>query len=233
LELTASDSDLSASATTTADITDTFTVTGSISVQPSGSQDTHEQTPNDKCNQARLRAYEGLGETTVTLFNSIGAPASAELLSNFLAGTGSEVDFPAGSQISNEVQDSSEFQNLNTAVQAAIVNQLKAGNLQIQLSAPPLATIVLGFTRDLYYGFRGTQGLEVTGSGNVTDKNYIGSLTYVIEDSYGFAPHDTLLGVGTAMRYLQTVCGNPPTSGGAHWFPDTITVTVPFNYSIG
>jgi hypothetical protein len=31
------------------------------------------------------------------------------------------------------------------------------------------------------------------------------------------------------MRYLQTVCGAPQHAGGAHWFPDTITVTVPFS----
>jgi hypothetical protein len=31
------------------------------------------------------------------------------------------------------------------------------------------------------------------------------------------------------MRYLQTACGAPQHPGGAHWFPDTIAVTVPFN----
>jgi hypothetical protein len=31
------------------------------------------------------------------------------------------------------------------------------------------------------------------------------------------------------MRYLQTVCGAPQHSGGARWFPDSITVTVPFS----
>ena len=31
------------------------------------------------------------------------------------------------------------------------------------------------------------------------------------------------------MRYLQTVCGAPRHAGGARWFPDTITVTVPFS----
>jgi hypothetical protein len=31
------------------------------------------------------------------------------------------------------------------------------------------------------------------------------------------------------MRYLQTACGAPLHAGGARWFPDTITVTVPFS----
>jgi hypothetical protein len=47
--------------------------------------------------------------------------------------------------------------------------------------------------------------------------------------SYGFPVGDTLDGFGPPMRYLQTVCGAPRHAGGAHWFPDTITVTVPFN----
>jgi len=32
------------------------------------------------------------------------------------------------------------------------------------------------------------------------------------------------------MRYLQTACGAPQHQGGARWFPDTITVTVPFSH---
>jgi hypothetical protein len=32
------------------------------------------------------------------------------------------------------------------------------------------------------------------------------------------------------MRYLQVNCGNPPTPGGARWFPDSITITVPFRH---
>jgi hypothetical protein len=50
-----------------------------------------------------------------------------------------------------------------------------------------------------------------------------------MRDSYGFPAGDTLEGFGPPMRYLQTVCGAPRHAGGAHWFPDTITVTVPFN----
>ena len=40
---------------------------------------------------------------------------------------------------------------------------------------------------------------------------------------------NTLDGFGPPMRYLQTACGAPRHAGGAHWFPDTITVTVPFD----
>jgi hypothetical protein len=54
------------------------------------------------------------------------------------------------------------------------------------------------------------------------------TLSYVIRDNYGFPAGDTLGGFGPPMRYRQTACGAPQHAGGARWFPDTITVTVPF-----
>jgi hypothetical protein len=70
----------------------------------------------------------------------------------------------------------------------------------------------------------------VTGTVQRADGRYVGTLSYVIRDSYGFPAEDTLTGFGAPMRYLQTVCGAPQQAGGAHWFPDTITVTVPFSH---
>jgi hypothetical protein len=78
---------------------------------------------------------------------------------------------------------------------------------------------------DLYLGFRGTQGLGVSGVGAVLGAEYVGELTYVIQDAYGVGVHDYLLGAGPQMRYLQTTGGAPFYPGGAHWFPDSITVT--------
>jgi hypothetical protein len=52
-------------------------------------------------------------------------------------------------------------------------------------------------------------------------------------NSYGFPPHDKLDDFGPEMRYLQTECGARQHSGGAHWFPDAITVTVPSNQPAG
>jgi len=72
-------------------------------------------------------------------------------------------------------------------------------------------------------------GLTVTGRGTREHGRYAGTLSYVIRDSYGFPVGDTLDGFGPPMRYLQTACGAPRHADGAHWFPDTITVTVPFN----
>jgi hypothetical protein len=191
-----------------------FTVSGSIPVQPNASQDTHDQTPKAKCNRAEFAADEALGIEVIGDFSVAHLPASAKLLAHFLNGTGDEVDFSAGSKISDEAQKSTVFKNLNTAVQDEIVRQLNAGNSQIQLAAPPLATIRFGkITSDLYWGFRGTQGLTVSGSGSLQNGNYVGALTYVIADSYGFPPSDHLDDFGPEMRYLQTACGAPQHSG--------------------
>jgi hypothetical protein len=116
--------------------------------------------------------------------------------------------------------------SLDNAVQGYILQQLKMGHDNIILNQPILRRIGLYQPNDLYYAFAGTQGLIVTGSGSLVGVDYVGTLTYEIDDSYGFTSLDHFDGYGDDMRYLQTVCGN---EGGAHWFPDSITVTVPFS----
>ncbi len=119
---------------------------------------------------------------------------------------------------------------MNDIVQGEIALQLKAGDTRVRLSAAQLPTVLFASTAsDLYWGFRGTQGLTVSGGGRRENGRYTGTLTYVIRDSYGFPADDTLDGFGPPMRYLQTVCGAPQHPGGARWFPDTITVRVPLN----
>ena len=155
---------------------------------------------------------------------------AADLLRHFLQGKGTEVDFLAGSPISKKALASSAFLAVDNEVQEAVLGQLKAGRTRVRLSAAQLPTVAFEVkTSDLYWGFRGTQGLTVTGSGRREKGRYAGTLSYVIRDSYGFPASDTLDGFGPPMRYLQTACGAPQHAGGARWFPDTITVTVPFN----
>jgi hypothetical protein len=207
-----------------------FTVTGTRRVPPNGSQDTHVQTPKAGCDSAKFAADEAVGLNVANGFALAGLPASADLLTHFLTGTGTEVDYRAGSLISTEALSSSAFRAVNRHVQKAILSQLKAGQTRVRLSRAQLPRVAFeSRTSDLYWGFRGTQGLTLTGSGGRRNGRYAGTLSYVIRDSYGFPPSDTLHGFGAPMRYLQTVCGAPQHPGGAHWFPDTITVTVPFN----
>ena len=207
-----------------------FTVAGARLVPPNGSQDTHAQTSEAACDSVRFAADEVLGIKVAGGFALAGFPASADLLTHFLHGKGTEVDYPEGSLISDEARSSGAFQAVNNEVQRAILSQLKAGKARVQLSGAQLPTVVFGSKNsDLYWGFRGTQGLTVTGSGSRKNGRYAGTLSYVIRDSYGFPARDTLRGFGAPMRYLQTACGAPQHPGGAHWFPDTITVTVPFD----
>jgi hypothetical protein len=207
-----------------------FTVAGARPVPPNGSQDTHVQTPKAGCDSATFAADEAVGIKVADGFAVAGFPASAALLTHFLRGKGTRVDYPAGSPISKKALSSSAFRAVDNEVQEAIFSQLKAGQARVQLSAAQLPTVAFESKgSDLYWGFRGTQGLTVTGSGSRKNGRYAGTLSYVIRDSYGFPASDTLHGFGAPMRYLQTACGAPHHRGGAHWFPDTITVTVPFN----
>jgi hypothetical protein len=202
-------------------------------VQPGPSQDTHAQDPAAACQPGKLRSDEALGKATAVGFALARAPVSATLLAHFLAGKGTVMHFGAGSHIAREARASSAFQRLNRHIQTAVLSQLRAGRSHVQLTEPALHTIRFALpasSQDLYLGFRGTQGLDVRGTGTITGHRYTGRLTYVIHDSYGFPPRDQLLGFGPVMRYLQVNCGNPPTPGGAHWFPDSITITVPFRH---
>ena len=197
---------------------------------PSGSQDTHAQTPGAGCDSAAFATDKALGVKVAGGFALAGFAASAALLEHFLAGKGTEVDYRAGSVISREAMASSAFRAVDNEVQEMIASQLKASRTRVRLAAAQLPVVAFeSRSSDLYWGFRGTQGLTVTGSGSRANGRFTGTLSYVIRDSYGFPAGDTFGGFGAPMRYLQTVCGAPQHAGGAHWFPDTITVTVPFN----
>jgi hypothetical protein len=207
-----------------------FTVAGTRPVVPSGSQDTHAQTPDASCDSSTFAADKALGARVAHGFALAGLPASADLLTHFLNGKGTEVDYRAGSPVSKQALASGAFRAVDHEVTEAILRQLTAGRAHVRLSAAQLPTVAFeSRTSDLYWGFRGTQGLTVTGSGRRENGRYVGILTYVIRDSYGFPAGDTLEGFGPPMRYLQTACGAPQHAGGARWFRDTITVTVPFS----
>ena len=208
----------------------TFTVAGARPVTANGSQDTRAQAAGVACSSDQLAADQALGGQIVSGFAAANFPVAADLLRHFLAGSGKAVNYPAGSQIAKLALASAQFTTVRNEVTAVIMRQLAAGKTAVRLSADQLPLPTFSSTSsDLYWGFRGTQGLTVTGSGTRKNGRYVGTLSFVIRDSYGFPVDDTLGGFGPPMRYLQTVCGTPQHAGGAHWFPDSITVTVPFN----
>jgi hypothetical protein len=200
-------------------------------VPPNGSQDTYAQTSAAGCDRATFARDKALGGKIAAGFASTGLPVSADLLNHFLGGTGTEADYRAGSAISKQALASTAFRAVDNEVQTAILSQLKVGRTRVRLTASQLPTVTFASSGgDLYWGFRGTQGLTVTGTVHRANGRWAGTLSYVIRDSYGFPAGDTLAGFGPPMRYLQTVCGAPQHAGGARWFPDTITVTVPFSH---
>jgi hypothetical protein len=206
-----------------------FTVAGDRPVPVNGSQDTSAQAEGESCDSTQLASDERTGREITSGFSAANLPVSAGLLRHFLAGSGTGVSYQAGSQVSKLALASAAFKSVNEQVQADITRQLRAGAGRVKLTAAQLPTVSFDSAGgDLYWGFRGTQGLTVTGSGGRKDAKYVGTLTYVIRDSYGFPAGDTLDGFGAPMRYLQTACGAPQHPGGARWFPDSITVTVPF-----
>lgn len=203
-----------------------FTVTGSIPVTPSLSQSTW--TTGLTCNGIKEEAAQDAGATAVRAYKLGHMPQSAALLSHFLSASGSAINYPDGSGISDALKKDQAFTNLEAAVNAQIASDLSKGITNIVLKKPVIYTLTIGKligntgARELYFGFRGTQGLQISGGGTYSGTNYNGHLTYVIQDSYGFTPKDTVLG----MRYLQTNCGTPPNKGGAHWFPDSINADI-------
>jgi hypothetical protein len=143
-----------------------FTVAGDRPVRPSGSQDTHAQTPNTTCDSGRLAADKALGARLARAFARAGFPVSADLLAHFLTGQGTGVNYRAGSPIAKKALASEAFRALNAEVSKAILRQLKAGRTRVRLSAAQLPAVAFESTSsDLYWGFRGTQGLTVTGRG--------------------------------------------------------------------
>jgi hypothetical protein len=209
--------------------TRTFTVRGSLKVMPSESQDTHAQVPpGTVCDPVTFRRDRAEGAATASGFAFLGASSAEKLLRHFLAGQKAPVSFPGTSALARELRQTSQFRALDNAVRARIGGELDHGARVITLRPPTLQRIVLDKPLDLGLSFGGTQGLKVTGRGRLAHRHYTGTLTYILRDSYGFTSSDHFDGVGDDMRYLQTVCGRPPQRGGAHWFPDSVTVTVRF-----
>ena len=211
-----------------------FTVSGSLPVLSSSSQDTHATYPSSVCSTTKLNQYEALAQAVEEYFTAENAPSAATLLKHFLDGSGTPMNFPSGSTLSRQLLSNSQFQALNSSAQRALVSALNQGENTVRLAQPPLQRIPLSVPNDLEYSFGGTQGLQVSGTGHLVNGHYTGTLTYTIQDSYGFSTNDHFVGnVGDDMRYLQTNCGAPQTPEGALWFPDSVTINVPFSLAAG
>jgi hypothetical protein len=223
-------------------LTQNFSITGKKSLpKPSNPPDPASEFAQGSaqlaktCSSFRANFARTLGQGVARGFDASGAPDGAALLRHFLGGTGQPVDMADGSALSGIVKNDPVFQALDKVVQNQAKQLLDSGKLTADVTSvlydPDFSNAKAAYA--LQAAFGGTQGVDVSGSGKEVDGYYDGNITYTIRDIYGFYAASKFLGVGPEMHYLQGVCGAPWYAGGAHWFPDSVTVTVPFHQPIG
>jgi hypothetical protein len=188
-----------------------------------------------QCLPQQAARDRGDGIMAAHLFASLGAPDGSAFLLHFLGGSGTPIDRPDGSVLSRAVQQSSIFQALDKTVQKQAKHLLDAGRQNADVTAvtynPDFSGLGASFA--LQAAFGGTQGLDITGRGHQQNGLYTGTITYIVRDIFGFYNNNQFLGAGAEMHYLQGVCGAPFYPQGAHWFADSVTVTVPFSQRVG
>lgn len=207
-----------------------------VGPDPDGERATGSPEQAKQCRSIQGQIYYRLAEldahTVVpAFFKSVGAPHAQELFSHFLAGSGTSFDYPndtSPKSVSGKLRASTEFKALNDRVQNEAAGKARAGSTSFTLGSS-LSRIRLTSNSDLEWSFRGTQGLDVHGNMYLDGSRYRGTVTYVIRDSYGFGNNDKFFIVGKEMHYLQSVCGAPDYPGGAHWYQDSVTVSVQFD----
>lgn len=217
-----------------------FTISGKIDTPTPTPQDLNSEFAEGSpqlaatCNPRTFAEDEVLGRGAAAGFLEAGAPTAAVFLSLFLNGNTSPEDLPDGSPLAFEVKLSSLFRDADKQFQQYAKQLLDQGQLSVDITGGlHLIDFSKSIIPDLALAFGGTQGLQVSGSGYEQNGRYVGSITYKIQDIYGFYPTYKFLGMGPRMHYLQSVCGAPYYPGGAHWYPDSVTVTVPFDQPIG
>jgi hypothetical protein len=218
-----------------------FTVNGKIPYKPDALSD--GTTPaNTSC--STLRRLKALVEAKLAEHTVFPSDA-ANLFQHWLDGTGTGVSLGQNSGVARELLTYPGFVNMNNKVQAFAAQRFEQGQTSVTLPTPTIPFLaptasspltLLNFSNEhsfpaLYWAFRGTQGLGVSGSVTESNNRYTGKLTYTIYDTYGFRANDTTSIMGNVaidMNYLQTHCGWPKYTA-PRWFSDTLSVTVPFN----
>jgi hypothetical protein len=224
----------------------TLSVQGSIPYSPDPGE-TAETPLSASCNRLYKGFDLGLYVSEIAAFKADRAPDAANLLAHWLAGSGQPVNYGGNSALAAKAAEFPAFQAMNSQVQAYVREKLADGLTNITVPANqgysptnqrPLVLMnfndVVNFPA-LYWAFRATQGIKVTGTIRDQGSRYTGRLTYVISDTYGFRANDTsrLTGPFTrAMNYLQTNCGHPKFAAGPLWFSDTLTVPVNFSAAV-
>jgi hypothetical protein len=223
--------------------TPTVSVTGSVPYAPDPG-DTAVTPASASCSRLHKGLDLSLYASELAFFKADHAPDAANLLAHWWAGSGQPVNYGATSVLAAKAAQFPGFKAMNSKVQEYVRAELAGGVSNITVPSSPSYSpttqrplVLMNFNNvvnfpALYWAFRATQGIKVTGT--LTDQagRYTGQLTYVISDTYGFRGNDTsrLTGPFTrAMNYLQTNCGHPKFTAGPLWFSDTLTVPVKFS----
>jgi hypothetical protein len=223
--------------------TPTVSVTGGIPYAPDPS-DTAVTPGSASCSRLHKGLDLSLYASELAFFKADHAPDAANLLAHWWGGSGQPVNYGATSVLATKAAQFPAFQAMNSKVQQFVREELAGGTTSITVPASqgysptnqrPLVLMnfddVVNFPA-LYWAFRATQGIKVTGTIKDHGGKYTGQLTYVISDTYGFRNNDSsrLTGPFTrAMNYLQTNCGHPKYAAGPLWFSDSVTVPVKFS----
>jgi hypothetical protein len=225
----------------------TISVRGDIPYAPDPGE-TAVTPPSASCNRFYKVLDLGLYVSELAAFKADHAPDAANLLAHWWAGSGRSVNYGGGSVLAATTAKFPQFQAMNADVAQYVREMMAEGMTNITVPANPGYTptaqrplVVMNFNNvvnfpSLYWAFRTTQGIKVTGTLRDQGGRYTGDLTYVISDTYGFRGNDPspLTGPFTrAMNYLQTNCGHPKYSAGPLWFSDTLTVAVKFSAPLG
>jgi hypothetical protein len=214
-----------------------WTVSGGIPFPHKTSRDSDQATGSPAlaktCSAFTNARYRGFALAAIAFLSGARDPYAADALHQWLNGRTSPLEFRADSAIAKEAKVFHTFTELNAAIKQELKRRLDAGDRTVVVH--PRQTV--DFTTapklsELYVLFRGTQGLDISGEGTITGGRYQGKLTYVIRDTFGFSNKDLFSvpggkDIGRDLHYLQTVCGGPYHPGGAHWYPDSVTVEVP------
>ena len=178
----------------------TFAVSGQIAPPGPNDEDEAEGSPAlaKTCDRKVFNHDEGDGSSIATSFQFAHATAASQLLSHFLDGSGTPIGFPSGSPTASEAAQSDAFLQEDQRIRSYLASRLDQGQTRIALDQGQGVLGTVDFTShsvpDLYLGFRATQALDVSGVGAVIGADYVGELTYVIQDVYGFGVHDYLFG---------------------------------------
>jgi hypothetical protein len=225
----------------------TISVSGSVPYTPDRAE-TGVTPFSASCSRLYKALDLGLYVSELAVFKADRAPDAANLLAHWLAGSGQPVNYASTSLLSLKAAAFPGFKTMNSSVQAYIRKELAGGVTKITVPANqgysptdqrPL--VVMDFNNvvnfpGLYWAFRATQGIGLTGTIKDQDGRYTGELRYVISDTYGFQANDASRVTGPftrAMNYLQTNCGHPKFTAGPQWFSDRLIVAVKFSAPSG